>query len=68
MKKESITKKFKAMISFVLALVLLVQPITMPKDVYASGNVKIEINCFQISAMLESFRTFYYVSETDKSD
>lgn len=33
MKKESITKKFKAMISFVLALVLLVQPITMPKDV-----------------------------------
>lgn len=46
MKKESITKKFKAMISFVLALVLLVQPITMPKDVYASGNVKLEINGF----------------------
>lgn len=68
MKKESITKKFKAMISFVLALVLLVQPITMPKDVYASGNVKLEINGFQISAMLEAFRTIYSVSETDKTD
>lgn len=68
MKKESIKKKFKAMISFVLALVLLVQPITMPKDVYASGNVKLEINGFQISAMLEAFRTIYSVSETDKTD
>lgn len=68
MKKESIKKKFKAMISFVLALVLLVQPITMPKDVYASGNVKLEINGFQISAMLEAFRTIYSVSETDKID
>lgn len=68
MKKESITKKFKAMISFVLALVLLVQPITIPKDVYASGNVKLEINGFQISAMLEAFRTIYSVSETDKTD
>lgn len=68
MKKESITKKFKAMISFVLALVLLVQPVTMPKDVYASGNVKLEINGFQISAMLEAFRTIYSVSETDKTD
>lgn len=68
MKKESIKKKFKAMISFVLALVLLVQPITMPKDAYASGNVKLEINGFQISAMLEAFRTIYSVSETDKTD
>ena len=68
MKKESIKKKFKAMIYFVLALVLLVQPITMPKDVYASGNVKLEINGFQISAMLEAFRTIYSVSETDKTD
>lgn len=68
MKKGSIKKKFKAMISFVLALVLLVQPITMPKDVYASGNVKLEINGFQISAMLEAFRTIYSVSETDKTD
>jgi len=68
MKKESIKKKFKAMISFVLALVLLVQPVTMPKDVYASGNVKLEINGFQISAMLEAFRTIYSVSETDKTD
>ena len=68
MKKESIKKKFKAMISFVLALVLLVQPIAMPKDAYASGNVKLEINGFQISAMLEAFRTIYSVSETDKTD
>ena len=68
MKKGSIKKKFKAMISFVLALVLLVQPIAMPKDVYASGNVELEINGFQISAMLEAFRTIYSVSETDKTD
>ena len=68
MKKGFIKKKFKAIISFVLALVLLVQPIAMPKDVYASGNVELEINGFQISAMLEAFRTIYSVSETDKTD
>lgn len=30
--------------------------------------LKLEINGFQISAMLEAFRTIYSVSETDKTD
>lgn len=54
----------KAVLSFVLALSLLIQGIMLPEKILAADDVQIEINGFQISTVLEAFRTVYSVSDT----
>lgn len=63
--KSYLSKKVsRTTLAFVLALSLLIQGIMLPEKIFAADDVQIEINGFQISTVLEAFRTIYSVSDT----
>lgn len=64
MEKKSTKKTVRAVISFIIALSMIIQGIVLPQQIYAADDVQIEINGFQISTRLEAFRTIYSVADT----
>ena len=64
MEKKFTKKTVRAVLSFIIALSMIIQGIALPQQVYAADDVQIEINGFQISTRLEAFRTIYSVADT----
>ena len=64
MKKYFTKKLTRTILSLLIVLLLAIQGFSLSEGTYADGNVRIEINGFQISTELEAFRTVYSVTDT----